>query len=49
MIQSIEVSYEGIMCVAGGEDETPLFREVFEEELNKVLSKGKEKVKSKGN
>lgn len=49
VIQSIEVSYEGIMCVAGGEDETPLFREVFEEELNKILSKGKEKVKSKEN
>ena len=47
VIQSIEVSYEGIMCVAGGEDETPTFREVFEEELAKIISNNKEKVKSK--
>ncbi len=46
VIESIEISYQGIMCVAGGEDETPLFREVFEEGLNNILCKGMEKTKN---
>lgn len=48
VIQSIEVSYEGFMCVAGGEDETLLFREVFDEALEKILAREKKKQKNRG-
>lgn len=46
VIAGIEVSYQGIVCVAGGEDEMLIFREVFEEEFQNILLKSKEKVKS---
>ena len=45
VFESMAVSYQGIMCIAGGEDETSVFRELFEEELKVILSKGNEKVK----
>lgn len=45
VIESIEISCQGIVCMVGGEDETPIFREVFEEEFKNILSIGNEKVK----
>ena len=45
VLESLQLSYQGITCIPGGEDNTEAFREFFEDELGKILSKGKEKIK----
>lgn len=44
--EGIQISYSGFNFMVGGEDETKEFRTFFDQELNKILSKGHVKEKS---